>query len=73
MVYASLLLPSLPSLRTRIQSESTCLFGLCSGCVLRGPAGLRANVTVAILAQGTSWAVAVTQAFLIMGSSPGES
>ena len=31
----------------------------------------RANVTVAILAQGTSWAVAVTQAFLIMGSSPG--
>jgi hypothetical protein len=28
-------------------------------------------VTVAILAQGTSWAVAVTQAFLGGGSSPG--
>ena len=28
-------------------------------------------VTVAILAQGTSWAVAVTQAFLSVGSSPG--
>jgi hypothetical protein len=27
-----------------------------------------ANVTVAILAQGTSWAVAVTQAFLLPGS-----
>jgi hypothetical protein len=36
--------------------------------------GQRANVvhsiTVAILAQGTSWAVAVTQAFLGLGSSP---
>ena len=29
---------------------------------------LAANVTVAILAQGTSWAVAVTQAFLLPGS-----
>jgi hypothetical protein len=37
-------------------------------------AGQRANVvhsiTVAILAQGTSWAVAATQAFLGLGSSP---
>ena len=30
------------------------------------------NVTVAILAQGTSWAVAVTQAFLVVGSIPGD-
>ena len=29
---------------------------------------LAASVTVAILAQGTSWAVAVTQAFLLPGS-----
>ena len=29
---------------------------------------LAANLTVAILAQGTSWAVAVTQAFLLPGS-----
>ena len=29
------------------------------------------RVTVAILAQGTSWAVAVTQAFLLPGSIPG--
>ena len=28
-------------------------------------------LTVAILAQGTSWAVAATQAFLGVGSSPG--
>lgn len=34
-------------------------------------ASLAQAVTVAILAQGTSWAVAVTQAFLSMGSSPG--
>ena len=33
--------------------------------------GLTHIVTVAILAQGTSWAVAVTQAFLCGGSSPG--
>jgi hypothetical protein len=36
--------------------------------------GQRANVVhsiiVAMLAQGTSWAVAVTQAFLVLGSSP---
>ena len=31
---------------------------------------LCSTVTVAILAQGTSWAVAVTQAFLGVGSSP---
>ena len=30
-------------------------------------------ITVAILAQGTSWAVAVTQAFLVMGSIPSAS
>jgi len=35
-----------------------------------GPDSPPANVTVAILAQGTSWAVAVTQAFLGVGSSP---
>ena len=34
-------------------------------------ASLTHTVTVAILAQGTSWAVAVTQAFLGGGSSPG--
>ena len=33
-------------------------------------AKLRATFTVAILAQGTSWAVAVTQAFLVRGSNP---
>ena len=32
---------------------------------------LAKRVTVAILAQGTSWAVAVTQAFLLPGSIPG--
>ena len=31
---------------------------------------LAIGVTVAILAQGTSWAVAVTQAFLDLGSIP---
>jgi hypothetical protein len=30
----------------------------------------RKKVTVAILAQGTIWAVAVTQAFLVVGSNP---
>ena len=34
--------------------------------------GLGQSITVAILAQGTSWAVAVTQAFLGLGSSPGK-
>ena len=33
--------------------------------------GTNAVVTVAILAQGTSWAVAVTQAFLFVRSMPG--
>ena len=33
---------------------------------------LATNVTVAILAQGTSWAVAVTQAFLLPGSILGK-
>ena len=32
---------------------------------------LAKRVTVAILAQGTSWAVAVTQAFFVRGSMPG--
>ena len=36
--------------------------------MVENPASL---VTVAILAQGTSWAVAVTQAFLRAGSIPG--
>ena len=35
------------------------------------PAGQAQISTVAILAQGTSWAVAATQAFLGVGSSPG--
>jgi hypothetical protein len=37
-----------------------------AGCILQ----LCSTVTVAILAQGTSWAVAVTQAFLDAGSIP---
>jgi hypothetical protein len=52
--------------RARAVLQSCKLFEVASCMVYT----LVSNITVAILAQGTSWAVAVTQAFLGVGSIP---
>ena len=58
---------ALPPLQTPVGDVFSCSGAHCKrGYNVRGPQ----NLTVAILAQGTHWAVAVTQALSVAGSIP---